>query len=127
MKPTWVLEAMQWKLDRFKRQLKMLACRLSLGMGRCVPPVLRMFYFFEVSRQAVRAYSPPIYPGRIIFVQAERSPLAWRGLATEGLEIHTVPGHHLDLLREPHAQVVGETLQACLENAHRMDRTRHGI
>jgi len=112
-----VLEKMQWRLDGMKRELKMMACRFYLGIGCCVPRPLRMFYYFEVSRHAMQEYIPPIYPGRIIFLQAEKSSLAWSGLAAEGLEVHEVPGRHLEILRDSHAQAVGEKLRSCLESA----------
>jgi len=116
-KRTSVLEKMQWRLDGIKRELRMMACRFYLEMGYCVPLPLRMFYYSEVSQHAMQAYVPSIYPGRLVFLQAEKSSLAWSEMAAEGLELHEVPGGHLELLRDPHAQVVGEKLRACLESA----------
>jgi len=116
-KLTYISERMKWRLDEINRKIKMMVCRFYLRIGKRVPPRLRMFYFFEVGRHARQKYAPQIYPGRIIFLKAERSSLEWSGLAAEGLEIHEVPGRHLDLLRAAHAQVIGENLRACLEQA----------
>jgi aspartate racemase len=112
-----VLEKVQWGLDGMKRKIKMMACRFYLGMSYCVPFPLRMFYYFEVTQLAMQEYIPSLYPGRLVFLQAEKSSLAWSEMAAEGLEFHEVPGGHLELLRDPHAQVVGEKLRACLESA----------
>lgn len=112
-----LLEKVQWRLDGMKRKIKMMACKFYLGMGYCVPFPLRMFYYFEVTQLAMQEYIPSLYPGRLVFLQAEKSSLAWSEMAAEGLELHEVPGGHLELLRDPHAQVVGEKLRACLESA----------
>jgi hypothetical protein len=110
-----VLERARWRLDRIKRKIKMMACKFYLGIGCRVPPSLRMFYFFDVSRQAMQEYVPQIYLGRIIFLKAQRPSLEWSRLAAEGLEIHEVPGQHLELLRDAHGRVIGEKLRSCLE------------
>jgi thioesterase domain-containing protein len=81
--------------------------------GDQVPPTNLLIEVKEEEK-----YVPQIYPGRIVFLKAQKSSLEWSGLATEGLEIHEVPGGHVDLLRDPHAQVVGEKLRCCLERAH---------
>jgi amino acid adenylation domain-containing protein len=114
-KLSYVLERVRWRLDRINRKIKMVVCNFYLGIGRRVPASLRMFYFFEVSRQTNRKYVPQIYPGRIIFLKAEKSSIDWSKLATEGLEIQELPGRHLELLRDLHAQTVGEKLRSCLE------------
>ncbi|OLD98599.1 MAG: hypothetical protein AUI36_45060 [Cyanobacteria bacterium 13_1_40CM_2_61_4] len=116
-KLTYVLERVKWRLDEINRKIKMMVCRFYLGIDRRVPFNLRMFYFFEASRHATQEYVPQIYPGRIIFLKAEKSSLEWHRLAAEGLETHEVPGRHLELLRAPHAQVLGENLRSCFEQA----------
>jgi amino acid adenylation domain-containing protein len=117
-KLTYVLERMKWRLDEITRKTKMMVCKVFLSTGRRVPASLRMFYFFDVCHHVNLKYVPQIYPGRIVFLKAQKSSLEWSGLATEGLEIHEVPGGHVDLLRDPHAQVIGEKLRCCLERAH---------
>jgi thioesterase domain-containing protein len=99
----------------------MVVCNFYLGIGRRVPASLRMFYFFEISRQAMQEYVPQIYSGRIVLLKGEKSSLEWSKLAAKGLEILDVPGRHLDLLRGPHAQVLGEKLRSCLDQAHTLE------
>jgi amino acid adenylation domain-containing protein len=49
-------------------------------------------------------YSPRAFTGRLVLLKAEQGSDAepgWRRLGTEGLEIHTMPGAHLDMMEEP--------------------------
>ncbi|MHC5731852.1 MAG: thioesterase domain-containing protein, partial [Nostoc sp.] len=41
----------------------------------------------------------------------------WGDLVVGGLDIHYLPGSHLDLLKEPNVQVLAETLRNCLTQA----------
>ncbi len=46
----------------------------------------------------------------------EIDPLkGWGTLATEGVDLHAVPGNHFTMLREPHVQILGEQLRQCIE------------
>ena len=45
--------------------------------------------------------------------------LGWTGLATGGIEIHEVPGHHLSIILEPRVRVLAEKLQAALDKAYK--------
>jgi thioesterase domain-containing protein len=43
--------------------------------------------------------------------------LAWRELATDGAEVHTVPGVHDLILAEPNVRVLAGNFKARLEEA----------
>jgi amino acid adenylation domain-containing protein len=66
------------------------------------------------------------YPGRLTVVlskERERSWLVkpqriWKALAGGGLDIYTVPGGHVKLMREPYVRNVAEKLTDSLEKAH---------
>jgi amino acid adenylation domain-containing protein len=46
----------------------------------------------------------------------EVDPLkGWGNLATEGVDLHQVPGNHFTMLREPNVQALGEQLRQCIE------------
>jgi thioesterase domain-containing protein len=47
----------------------------------------------------------------------EAPDLGWGTLASAGVEIHHVPGHHRSMLSEPHVRVLAEQLSDCLERA----------
>ena len=40
--------------------------------------------------------------------------MGWRVLAAGGVEVHRIPGEHLELLRPPHVQVLAAKLNECI-------------
>jgi thioesterase domain-containing protein len=75
--------------------------------------------------QALKAYTPRVYPGKITLFRARMQPLfsshapdkGWRRLAAGGLDIKVIPGNHLGMLQEPHVEVLAGQLRACLDQA----------
>lgn len=84
----------------------------------------------EANIQAMRSYEPKAYSGSItLFLPSElpdtSSPdrrMAWRELATGGMEVHLVPGDHNTMIKEPHARVLAEKLHDCLQKAQTTQR-----
>ncbi|MFH0962802.1 MAG: alpha/beta fold hydrolase [Planctomycetota bacterium] len=82
----------------------------------------RRFYSVWAAHEHARlSYKPDVYPGRITLFQSPEFRIRfpeywerWSALAGEGLDCHTIPGRHGDLLREPHVKVVADRLTACL-------------
>ena len=71
--------------------------------------------------QAARQYVPKPYNGRVDLFRAEQhaslSPdLGWRKLALGGVEIHTVPGDHLSIIREPHVRLLAAGLRTVIDS-----------
>jgi len=75
---------------------------------------------------AYHAYRAQPYPGRVTLFQATetidsayRKPnLAWTGVASGGIDSHTVPGSHTTMLREPNVSVLARKLTECLEETY---------
>ncbi len=95
----------------------------DIGMFRpTIRPILRVF---QASSQAALSYIPQVYSNPITLLRtseqpnkADRDPtMGWSGLAVGGVEVHTVPGNHLTMLRQPHVQVLAEKLRLCLDKA----------
>jgi len=75
------------------------------------------------------------YPGRITLIRPSDAPFAvptppdrgWGRWATD-VPVHFVPGQHHTMVKEPHAQDLARTLEACLrqadENGAALDRSR---
>ena len=71
--------------------------------------------------RATRNYVMRRYPGRITLFKAsedlaETSPdptLGW-GEWAAGVEVHTVPGNHANMVYEPQVEVLAEKLKTCL-------------
>jgi amino acid adenylation domain-containing protein len=67
-------------------------------------------------------YAPRTYAGRISVFRARKQPfnrirdeeLGWGRLSTLGIDVHTVPGIHERLLREPSVQILARELRSRL-------------
>lgn len=77
--------------------------------------------------ETIRHYLPQVYQGRVSYFRAMEvsetdkwyvdPSVGWKKLATEGLEIHGVPGDHTTMFSEPYVQALVEQLSTCLEMA----------
>jgi amino acid adenylation domain-containing protein len=93
-----------------------------------VPPDLefsqirRLWHVFKTNYNAMRNYLPAVYPGRLTLFRASENAGknshdltdGWGALAAGGVEIHTVPGNHYSIVREPNVRVLAELLKTCL-------------
>ncbi|MCS7304739.1 MAG: amino acid adenylation domain-containing protein [Thermoguttaceae bacterium] len=83
-----------------------------------------VFNVFKANLKAMWEYRPSRYPGKITLFASQEQPagidvaqdpyLGWSPYAAGGVEVHRIPGRHLDLIREPYVRVLAEKLQACL-------------
>ena len=100
--------------------------------GGWLPRVLQNLT--EINRSALRQYVPHAYRGRLtLFKAAEhrsqrlRDPLfGWGPFVGGGLEIHQVPGHHKNMVFEPHARTLADTLGRCLAEAWEPHKDANG-
>ena len=80
----------------------------------------------KASRQALSNYVPKAYAGRITLFMSSEAPdrpfydgrLAWNEIASDGLEVHVIPGDHENGFEEPHVKVLAEKLRVCIQRAH---------
>ena len=84
-----------------------------------IRPMLRIF---RANSQATLDYVPQVYPQRITLFKtsvhsriADDPSMGWDKLASEGVEIHIIPGNHLTMLKKPYVQVLAEQLRACID------------
>ncbi len=82
-------------------------------------------YVRRFLRRAEWSYVPKSYRGRIVYFLAERPEdhlnSKWRELAAGGLDIHTVPGGHRDIIREPNVRILAKQLNTLLDAAQADD------
>jgi thioesterase domain-containing protein/acyl carrier protein len=90
--------------------------------GGWLPRALRNVY--QANRNARRDYVPRPYRGCVTLFKVARNrqrlsdlPARWQALARGGLQLHEVPGTHIDMLFEPHVRTLGETLARVLDEA----------
>jgi thioesterase domain-containing protein/acyl carrier protein len=124
LKPKEKLAYVQKKLTR----------RLYSDTIQPLPKVQHKSALREAHEQADKDYVPQVYPGEAILFRAQEQPLewfeeewlqwwgidpqlGWGSLVTGGLEIQEVPGHHMNMFKEPYLRVLAEKLQACLDRA----------
>ena len=107
-----------------------------------------LFDTFKIHANTMRRYQPGEFRGRITLfcpevdvdeiisandpehlARRERQRKVgfkgWGSLATEGVDLHTVPGNHFSMLREPNVQVLGAQLRQCIETARAQSNGSH--
>ena len=89
-----------------------------------MPLAWRELYWLEDYRLVAGVYKPSVYPGSaLLFGTRDRHAdtlVAWKTLVTGGLQIEWVASDHLQILREPQVQTVGEQLNRYLCQAQGM-------
>lgn len=92
------------------------------NFGRPLPQMLKDIK--EFNSLAVRAYTPKVYDGKVTLFWASadlRTSIdlveGWRALAGGGIEVHEIPGSHLDIIKEPHVGDLANKLSSCLNRA----------
>ena len=79
---------------------------------------------------AWHAYIPPPYNQRIVIFRSERRgpeyddhlTLGWNTCAIGGIDVHVVPGGHLNMLNKPYVSHLAERLTAYLEEGYQAER-----
>jgi thioesterase domain-containing protein/acyl carrier protein len=92
------------------------------SLGRPLPKTLRDVK--EFNSLAVRNYVPKVYGGSVTLFWASEDLRTskdlvdgWRALAGGGMEVHEIPGTHLDIIKEPHVSELATKLRSCLATA----------
>jgi thioesterase domain-containing protein len=143
--PDWVLDnILRTEPNGFiaglNNHLQLLRKRGSrvLSSGSSMPLKPELGEFFDVNRlprkyvqmmelnlRALGEYTPKHYPGRLTLFRAGTRPLfhsqsadlGWSEWVTGGVEILSIPGHHVSILKEPSVQVLARKLQSAIENS----------
>jgi thioesterase domain-containing protein/acyl carrier protein len=104
---------------RLAKHLKNAHARFCVMRGRLLPPALRSAYILRVYKRAIRTYTPQVYSGPVTIFKGDkvsyRTPLDWPHLISGPVDIHTTPGGHMDLTREPHVAVWAARLRESLD------------
>ncbi len=82
-----------------------------------IEQMYRLFEVFKANLKAMYNYLPSAYSGRTVLFCAsdEVSQRGWSSLATEAMEIYTIPGDHYGIMREPDVGVLAKQLETCLK------------
>jgi amino acid adenylation domain-containing protein len=119
-KLAYVLVRVQGKIKASKMLRKVL-CKMYVSLGYPLPLFLRSPYIIDIYRKAAPAYVPQPYARRVLLFKGEKRGydprLDWQMLLVGELEMHEVPGNHLDMTKELYIQVWAPLLKACLDKA----------
>jgi thioesterase domain-containing protein len=117
-----------------EEQRKLLLERLRqadfLPPGAGLEQVERVLAVYKANARAAAIYEPRPYGGPATLFQAAESlsthdtAAGWERLTAGPVEIVAVPGHHLNLLAEPHVQTLARRLGLCLQEAREESAAR---
>jgi amino acid adenylation domain-containing protein len=119
-KVAYVRSKLGYAPAKLKHRVYRRAYKLYRRIGRPLPAVLKNIE--ELNCVATKDYVPQTYSGRATLFSATDLTASydvedgWRQLVAE-LEVRKVPGNHLDIIREPHVQVLADKLNLCLQAA----------
>ncbi len=93
-----------------------------------------VFEVFKGNLKAMWEFRPRPFPGKVTLLASEEQPegidvardpcLGWGAYAQGGVEVHRIPGRHLDIIREPHVRVLAGRLRECLDRAAAVESGR---
>jgi len=91
-------------------------------LHRPLPASLKIIQ--QLNFLAAYNYTPRLYHGRVSLFSATGDLTAandlqegWRVLGSLGVEVHEIPGDHINIIKEPHVRTLAEKLNECLESA----------
>jgi hypothetical protein len=123
----YLIDKSQYLPIRIKSRVWRTIYRSYQSLGHEVPRALRIVE--EFNWLAAREYTPHVYDGQITLFWASKDLRAkfdllegWQALALGGMEVHEVPGTHLDMIKEPHVEVLATKVNQCLLRAQQQDR-----
>lgn len=96
-----------------------------LFAGSAGTQIQHVYHVFQANMAAVVAYEPRSFNGRIVLFRAEDQAtpmhedpqLGWGPWASEGVEVHEVPGSHLTMFQSPQVEQLIETLNPYLDTS----------
>jgi thioesterase domain-containing protein len=98
----------------------LIVCRICFAFGMRLPLAVREFYINSVYERAAKGYVAEGYNGSVVLFKPFQDPAvdltSWQTLVGNGLEIHHVPGHHVDVLsNRDHVKVWADVLKGHMQ------------
>lgn len=131
-----VIGQMRFGADILSNLYRRALIKLLRATRQSLPEALQDFTYQKQSYQLAKNYRLRLYPGQATLFKALDEQIGgvslkidptmgWGEIIQGGLEIHRIPGTHLNMLQEPQVQVLAEKLQACLTQFHTSHPTSH--
>ena len=116
---TYVRKRIDDKIENWTQPVRKLARKAAytvyLGLGYPLPVSLRSPYILNVYARAEREYAARSYEGAaVLFLEENQQDFTeseWRSLINQGVEVYEFAGNHTDILNEPHATGLGQTVK----------------
>ena len=118
------------RLGEAKNRLMSIYCEFYERLGLPLPQACQSFTYRKKKEEGNTEWEfapKQVYPERVTLFRPMENidfldpDFGWSELAPGGLEIHDVPGNTLNMLEEPHVQVVGEKLRDCINRVQAED------
>jgi thioesterase domain-containing protein len=84
----------------------------------------KLFEVFKTNVRAMQSYRPPPSSTRVTLIKAGEQAretsdetMGWSAVTAGEIEIHTVPGSHFTIVREPYVSSLAEQLADCINRA----------
>jgi aspartate racemase len=110
-----------------KHKIYRRAYKIYQKFGKPLPAVLQNIE--EINFAAVKDYEPQTYSGNVtLFLATDLtadydSEDGWRELVKGRIDIHEIPGNHLNIIKEPGVRTLAEKLHAALDQRSSNPRT----
>jgi thioesterase domain-containing protein len=83
----------------------------------------RLFRVFKTNREALRAYAPGVYGGRVTYLRAVGNDAAdaediskdWEEFALGGVDVYRLPGDHYSILKQPYVDALAQCIEQRLQ------------
>jgi thioesterase domain-containing protein len=111
--------------ERLRRRRSKIIYSVYAALNRQVPQSVGDIQ--DINAFAAANYRPKPYAGRLTLFRTlspaghgeDDHHFGWGALAAGGVEVHEIPGSHLDITSEPNVRTLAQKLGKCLENAQR--------
>jgi aspartate racemase len=136
-KLAYIMSKVKYKIQKtlkwIKRFFLKVAEKFYLKFKLPMPYALHYSLILEANNKLASDYALQAYPGQVTLFRTtdqavkyeQFSDLGWSALALGGVEIQEVPGNHLDILKEPHVQVLAKKLKVCIEDRVQAEELAH--
>jgi amino acid adenylation domain-containing protein len=128
-KIVYLMKKARFAPRKIKSQVWRRVYQMYQSAGKALPKTLRDVK--EFNSLAVRNYVPKVYQGSVTLFWASEDLRTskdlvdgWRALAGGGIDVHEIPGTHLDIIKEPHVSDLAAKLSNCLANAQGANHKR---
>ena len=132
-KQAYILDKLQYAPAKMQHRLWRIMARASERLHRPLPKKLRVVQ--QLNFLAVHNFTPRIYSGGRVSLFVATGDLTaaydlhegWEVLAPRGVDVHEIPGDHINIIKEPYVGTLAEKLRECLDQvAHRTKAIRVG-